>query len=56
MRLTRAVIGVLTQDHHFDRFKWRQLERAENLPSRRIDALAGSFLGAQEGGQPSHVR
>ena len=40
MRLARAVIGVLPQDHYFDLIKRRQAQRFKYLLSGRIDDCA----------------
>ena len=56
MRLSRPVIGVLAEDHHLHIIERRQLKGAEHPASRRVDAFAGGFLGAQEGTQRHHMR
>ena len=48
MCLTRAVIGVLTQNHHFYLVKRGQREGVKNLTARRVDFSAGGLFGAQE--------
>ena len=54
--LARPVIRILAQDHHFHRIERRGIHRRKNFGTRRIDALAREFLGAQEFAQRVHVR
>ena len=48
MCLTRAMIGILTQNNHFYLVKRGQREGVENLAARRVDFFAGGFFGAQK--------
>ena len=54
--LARPVIGILAEDHHLHRLEGRAAEGIEPVRARRIDVLAGTFLGAQELAQLLHVR
>ena len=56
VRLSGAVIGVLPQDHHLHLVERCQLEGAEDLASRRVDAFAGGLFGPQEIAEPGHMR
>ena len=51
MRLSRSVIGVLPQNHHFDRGQWRERKRGEACAGRRVDDFARRFFGFQESAQ-----
>ncbi|MNV09210.1 hypothetical protein D3C71_996990 [compost metagenome] len=53
--LARAVIGILTEDHHLDLVQRRGIERVENHRPRRIDLLTGRPLLLQEVSQLCHV-
>ena len=44
VRLAGAVVRVLPEDHDLDRVERGQLERAQALAARRVDALAARFL------------
>ena len=56
MRLARAVIGVLAEDHDADLLGRRQVERPEPFDALGEDALAGRLLRDQEALQLGHVR
>ena len=56
VRLSGAVIGVLTKDDHLHVVEGRQLEGPEYLSSRRIDPLAGGFLFTKKSAERLHVR
>ena len=56
VRLVRAVIRILPEDHDLDRVERRRVERREDLRSGRIDDFAGVLFGAQEFGQAHSFR
>ena len=51
MRLPRAVIGVLTQNHDFHRIQRGQLQRGQPRACRGVNGLAAGFLRPQERAQ-----
>ena len=50
MRLTRTVVGILTEDHDAHLLKRRRPERVEHVRSGRVDHVLALLL-AQEGAQ-----
>ena len=55
MGLTRAVVGILADDHHLDRRQRRQVQGVKDVAAARIDDLARLPLSLQKRPQALHV-
>ena len=55
VRLSRAVVRILAQDHHLHLVERRRIERREDLRPRRKDPRTGLFALAQERGEFAHL-